>query len=111
MKERTSRLPLNTIHVPDEPQHWGDTVGGPGTGGMWLPPNRAMNMADVQAGIRTFENITADTGFPPRVWSDVEINQVINMADVQFLVMGFEAKPYAEIQDLEFIGWHPADCP
>ena len=69
------------------------------------------NLADVQAGIRTFENRSEDTGFPPRVWVDVEINQVVNLADIQFMVAAFEGTAYADLKDLEFIGVHPADCP
>ena len=70
-----------------------------------------MSMADVQAAIRTFENLIQETGFPPRVCVDLEINQVINMADIQFLVAAFEGVAYADVTDLEFIGVHPADCP
>ena len=68
-------------------------------------------MADVGNAIRTFENLTEDTGFPPRVRVDVEINQVINMGDIQFIVGAFEGVAYADLTDLDFIGVHPADCP
>jgi hypothetical protein len=78
--------------------------------GVWLPPERAMNMADVGNAISTFENRLEDTGFPPRVWVDVEIDQVISLSDIQFIVMAFEGKAYADIQ-LELIGVDPADCP
>ena len=70
-----------------------------------------MNMADIGNSIRTFENRTENTGFPPRVWVDVEANRVVNLADIQFLVMAFEGVAYADITDLDYIGWHPADCP
>ena len=68
-------------------------------------------MADVQAAIRTFENVLGETAFPPRVWVDMEINQVINMGDIQFLISAFEGVTYADLTDLQFIGVHPADCP
>ena len=95
-----------------------ESTGGPapnfgpaeGVPGLWLPPEGATNLADVQNAIRTFENRSADTGFPPRVWVDVEINQVINLGDVQFIVGAFEGRDYAAIQ-LELIGVDPADCP
>ena len=67
-------------------------------------------MADVQAAIRTFENKTAETGFPSRVWVDMEIDQVVNLGDIQFLVMAFEGTDYANI-GLPLIGLDPADCP
>ena len=106
-------LEIATAHDPDGPsQSWGDIAGGPAEGvpGLWLPPEGATNLADVQNAIRTFENRSADTGFPPRVWVDVEINQVINLGDVQFIVGAFEGRDYAAIQ-LELIGVDPADCP
>jgi hypothetical protein len=109
----TQSLVIGTAHNPDgETQSWGDVTGGPveGMPGLWLPPERATNFADVGNAIRTFENRTDDTGCPPRVWVDVESNQVINMADVSFVVMAFEGRAYADI-DLDLIGVHPADCP
>lgn len=75
-----------------------------------LPPEGAMNMGDVGSSIRTFENRTEGTGFPPRIWVDVEINYVVSLGDIQFLVTAFEGKPYADIQ-LPLIGVHPAVCP
>ena len=78
--------------------------------GQWLPPDRVTSLADVSAAIRTFEDRAEDTGFPPRVWVDMEINQVINLADVSFVVMAFEGRDYSEI-NLDLIGIHPADCP
>ena len=108
-------LVINTIHVPSIPQNWGDLTGGPEPGqppwtGQWLPPDRSASMADVQAAIRAFEDKTAETGFPSRIWVEQEINQVINLADVQFLIMAFEGKEYATI-GLPLIGGDPADCP
>ena len=82
----------------------------PGMPGLWLPPEGTMNFADVGSAIRTFENRTDETGFPPRVWVDMEINQVINLADVQSVLSAFQGTAYAEIQ-LELIGVDPADCP
>ena len=78
--------------------------------GLWLPPEGTMNFADVGNAVRTFENCTDDTGFPPRVWVDMESNQVINMADVSFIVMAFEGRAYSDI-GLSLIGVDPADCP
>ena len=78
--------------------------------GLWSPPERATNFSDVGNAVRTFENHQDDTGYPPRVWVDVEINQVINLADVQFIVSAFEGAAYADI-DLSLIGTNPADCP
>jgi hypothetical protein len=107
-------LAIHTAHDPDgEAQSWGDITGGPVSGmpGLWLAPERATNLADVQAAIRTFENETADTGSPPRHWVDVEIDQVISLSDVQFIIKAFEGTAYADLADLEFIGVHPADCP
>ena len=60
--------------------------------------------------VRAFENLAEDTGFPPRVWVDMEIDQVINLSDVSFIVMAFEGREYADI-DLALIGVNPADCP
>ena len=107
-------LAINTAHDPDgEAQSWGDITGGPvpGLPGLWLAPEGTTNLADVQNAIRTFENRSEDTGSPPRVWVDVEIDHVVNLADVQFIVNAFEGKAYADLDDLPLIGWHPADCP
>jgi hypothetical protein len=57
-----------------------------------------------------FENRSADAGFPPHFWVDVEINQVINLADAGFIVMALEGTAYADI-NLELIGIDPAACP
>jgi hypothetical protein len=106
-------LEIGTAHNPDgETQSWGDITGGPAPGmpGLWLAPERATNLADVGNAIRTFENRAEDTGFPPRVWVDVEIDQVVNLGDVSFIVMAFEGRAYADI-GLDLIGVHPADCP
>ena len=108
-------LEINTIHLPAVPQYWGDLTAGPEEvfphSGNWLPPDRTMNMTDVQAAIRAFENVSVDTGSAPRIWVDIEIDQVINLADVQFVVMAFEGVHYAEIGPFALIGHHPADCP
>jgi hypothetical protein len=106
-------LPINTAHDPDgEAQSWGDITGGPVPDmlGLWLAPERATNLADVQAAIRTFENQTAETGSPPRVWVDVEIDQVISLSDIQFIIKAFQGAAYASL-NLPLIGIHPADCP
>jgi hypothetical protein len=106
-------LEVNTIHKPEgETQSWGDITGGPveGMPGLWLPPERTTNLADVGNAIRTLENRSEDTGFPSRIWVDVEIDQVINFGDVQFIVNAFEGKGYAEI-NLPLIGVDPTDCP
>ena len=106
-------LLINTAHRPEgDTQSWGDVTGGPvpGMPGLWLPPEGATNFADIGNAIRTFENRAEDTGFPPRVWVDVEINQVINMADISFLIAAFESRAYADI-NLPLIGIDPADCP
>ena len=107
-------LEIATAHNPEgEAQSWGDITGGPvsGMSGLWLAPERSMNFGDIGDAIRTFENRGDATGFPPRVWVDVEINQVINFGDVGFLIKAFEGTAYAELADLEFIGVHPAACP
>ena len=106
-------LEVHTVGNPEgDAQSWGDVTGGPdpGSPGDWLPPDGSMNFADIGNSIRTFESRTADTGFPPRVWVDIEINLVVNLGDIQFLVMAFEGRPYAAI-NLDLIGIHPADCP
>ena len=106
-------LEIGTAHDPEgEAQSWGDITGGPmpDMPGLWLPPEHATNFGDVDNAIRTFEKRTAETGFPPRVWVDVEINQVINLGDIQFIVGAFEGSAYADIQ-LELIGIDPSDCP
>ena len=106
-------LEVPTVGDPEgDAQSWGDVTGGPDLGnpGSWLPPEGAMNFGDIGNSIRTFENRTEGTGFPPRVWVDVEINQVVNLGDIQFLVMAFEGRPYADI-NLPLIGVHPFDCP
>ena len=74
------------------------------------PPERTTNFADVGNAIRTFENRSEGTGFPPRVWVDVEINQVVNLGDIKFIVNAFVGEGYGDIQ-LERIGENPADCP
>jgi hypothetical protein len=106
-------LIIGTIHKPSgATQSWGDVTGGPveGAPGLWLPPERVTNLADVGNAIRTFENLAEDTGFPPRVWVDVEIDQVINLGDISFIVMAFEGRAYTDI-GLPQIGVDPADCP
>ena len=107
-------LTIGTAHNPDgASQSWGDITGGPASEspGLWLPPDGSMNFGDVGNAIRTFENRSEETGFPPRVWVDVEINQVVNLADIQFIVNAFEGVSYADLHVLEFIGLHPGDCP
>ena len=105
-------LVINTIHAPVEPQYWGDVAGGPYfETGLWLPPNRAMGFDDIGACIRTFEGRSDATGFPPPAWCDVEINEVVNLGDIQFLVKAFEGKEYTDLIGLPLIGIHPADCP
>jgi hypothetical protein len=111
----TFSLPLmiNTTHNPvDVAQKWGDVTGGPApdSAGSWLPPEGATNFGDVGNAIRTFENRLEETGCPPRVWVDIEIDQVVNLGDISFIVMAFEGRDYAEI-DLDLIGIDPADCP
>jgi hypothetical protein len=106
-------LEIGTAHNPDgDAQSWGDVTGGPvpGMPGLWLPPERSTNFGDVGNALRTFENLAEDTGFPPRVWVDVEINQVVNLADIQFILNAFEGRQYADI-GLPLIGSDPADCP
>ena len=49
-------------------------------------------------------------GHTPRVWVDLEIDQVINLADISFVVMAFEGRQYTDL-DLPLIGTHPAECP
>ena len=95
-----------------ESQSWGDLTGGPveGMPGWWLGPDQVTNFGDVGNAIRTFENRSDEAGCPPRVWVDMESNQVINMADVSFIVMAFEGRAYSDI-GLSLIGIHPADCP
>jgi hypothetical protein len=107
-------LTIGTARKPQGgAQSWGDITGGPVAGmpGLWLAPEHVTNLADVQAGIRTFENRAEDTGFPPRVWIDVETDKVVSLGDIQFLISAFEGTTYAGIADLPNIGWHPADCP
>jgi hypothetical protein len=107
-------LRINTIPDPEgSSQSWGDLTGGPvpDMPGSWLPPEGAANMADVGNAIRTFEARTENTGYPPRVWVDLESDHTISFSDIQFLIMAYEGSDYADLPDLEFIGVHPADCP
>jgi hypothetical protein len=106
-------LEIGTAHHPEGgAQSWGDVTGGPveGIPGRWLPPERVMNFADIGNAVRTFEKRTEDTGSPPAIWVDVEIDHVVNLGDIQFLVMAFEGVAYADIQ-LPLIGVDPANCP
>ena len=48
---------------------------------------------------------------PPPPWCDVEVNNVVNLGDIQFLVKAFEVTIYTNLAGLEFIGWDPADYP
>ena len=109
----TQALTMSTAHHPQgDAQSWGDITGGPvpGMPGVWLPPERSTNFGDVGNAIRTFENRSGDSGYPPRIWVDVEINQVINLADVQFVVSAFEGNAYTDL-NLPMIGVNPSDCP
>jgi hypothetical protein len=106
-------LVINTIHeLPGLTQSWGDVSGGPveGIPGLWYPPDGVSNLADVSWAIRTFEINQDQSGFPPHVWVDVEIDQVVNFGDIQFLIKAFEGTDYASI-NLPLIGVDPADCP
>ena len=106
-------LMIATAHDPEgDAQSWGDITGGPVAGmpGLWLAPERATNFGDVGNAIRTFENRSDGSGYPPRVWVDVEINQVVNFGDISFVIKAFEGTVYADL-DLELIGVDPADCP
>jgi hypothetical protein len=106
-------LVINTIHKPPGlVQSWGDVCGGPvgGAPGSWYPPDGAAGFDDISNAIRTFENRLDETGFPPHVWVDMEIDQVVNFADLQHLITAFAAAPYASI-NLPLIGVDPIDCP
>jgi hypothetical protein len=105
-------LEVGTAHQPEgEAQSWGDVTGGPEPEmGYWLPPERSTNFTDVGSAIRTFEHQLLSPGFPPHVWIDVEVNQVVNMSDIQFIVNAFEGRDYADI-GLPLIGIDPAECP
>lgn len=105
-------LVIGTVHRTIAPQSWGDVAGGPveDMPGLWCPPDRVSNLGDVGMAIRTFENRSDEVGFPPHVWVDVEINQVVNFGDIQFLIKAFEGMDYASI-NLPLIGVDPADCP
>ena len=107
----SAALTIGTIHdPPGEAQDWGDVTGGPATDGNWLPPDYATSFGDVGSAIRTFENRGDGTGFPPRVWVDVEIDQVVNLSDISFVVKAFEGTAYADI-NLPLIGVDPFLCP
>ena len=41
----------------------------------------------------------------------LEIDKVVSLGDIQFLISAFEATAYADLLDLPHIGWHPVDCP
>jgi hypothetical protein len=104
-------LTINTIHdPPGSAQDWGDVTGGPATEGAWLPPEYATSFGDIGSAIRTFENRSEGAGFPPRVWVDLEIDHVVSLGDISFLVMAFEGRAYADI-GLPLIGTDPALCP
>ena len=49
--------------------------------------------------IRAFNNRLNNNGSPPHMGLGMGNDQAVNMADVQSLIMGFEAQPYTEIQD------------
>ena len=69
----------------------------------WSPPDRFVNMDDIQAAIHTYEGTP---GAPHWTWVDVEgeiPNTVVNMGDVQFIIFAFEGSMYPFSA--------PADCP
>ena len=106
-------LVISTAHDPEgDTQSWGDLTGGPvpDVDETWYPPERATNFVDIEGAIRTFEDNPPPIGFPPRVWVDMESNQVINFGDIGFVIKAFEGVAYADLTDLPDIGRHPAEC-
>jgi hypothetical protein len=45
------------------------------------------------------------------VWVDIETDQLISFADVDFIIKAFAGTEYADVADLSEVGWHPAHCP
>jgi hypothetical protein len=118
-------LILPTSHLPPGgTQFWGDITSDPGIINPWMPPEYAMNMADVSAVIRTFEDgpdPPNTPGGPPFEWCDVEIDHVVSFSDVQFLLFAFAGQQYCDVTDImggcqweqprPLIGHEPCDCP
>jgi hypothetical protein len=79
----------------------------------WMPPEGAAGFSDISAVIRTFEGAQG----PPLPWCDLEINHVINFADIDFCVRAFSGDTYPALTDISnpsgrpLIGWEPCDCP
>ena len=96
--------------------HYGDTVG-MGTGDLpplegFTPPNRVVNVTDVQAFILT--NQGASTPSAHYTWVDLHgtddgspPDQVLNVSDLQRILFGFAGQPYTQTPEQ----LDPADCP
>ena len=41
----------------------------------------------------------------------MEVNQVVSLGDIQFMVKAFEETAYADLPDVDFIGVDLAECP
>jgi len=104
-----------TIHKPG-PRYYGDIVG-VGTGDLlplpgFTPPNRVVNVTDVQAFVLTFQGASSPSTHP--TWVDLHgdgdgcpPNFVVNVSDLQRIKFGFQGQRYDDAPDQ----WDPADCP
>ena len=117
--EASDNLVICTAHEPSDipqGQYWGDLSGGPIAGdppGDYYPTDYTMSFNDVSMIIATF----AKTG-PPREWSDMKIDHVVNMDDIFSAIGAFSGTTYPGMADINdsttgrpLIGHEPCDCP
>jgi hypothetical protein len=123
-------LEIMTAHRPGcTGQRWGDISGGPVEGlDMWLPGEGVTGINDVQFVIMTIAygpvNVAGSPLGGPRLeWCDMEIDHVVSLSDMQFVIAAFEARTmasYVEVPDnclqplgpssRPIIGHEPCDC-
>jgi hypothetical protein len=111
----TNPFEVATIHKPGS-RYYGDVVG-IGTGDLppepgFTPPNRVVNVSDVQALLLTVQGPT--TPSVHTTWVDLHgldpgtvPNYILNVSDLQRIIFGFEGQTYTETPGQ----LNPAGCP
>ena len=95
--ESDPALAAATQAKPD-PKWWGDCVGR-FTGTEWTPPNRATNIDDAVATIKTFQENALNathvsvTDLEPAL-NGSQINKIVNFNDVLAAILGFKGEEY-----------------
>ncbi|MFQ5591750.1 MAG: M4 family metallopeptidase [Phycisphaerae bacterium] len=111
----SNALEIPTIRQPGS-RHFGDVVG-EGTGQLppaagFTPPNRVVNVSDIQAFILTVQGASSPSAHV--AWVDLHglgpgspPNFILNVSDLQQIKFGFQGQLYVDSPE----HMNPADCP